>query len=136
MPCPAMHCRICAKQGKTWTARGSNFAERMASLRRHRKQEHPKAHKESVKKALRTKQYDPIHPRRRLISKPEVLSHKDTKAYGLIRVLTRARDYFPEFALYPKQRFEHKALKDAGLREEQPRKWVLRTDKFSIFVYI
>lgn len=128
MPCPAMHCRICAKQGKTWTARGSNFAERMASLRRHRKDEHP-----SAKKA---KRLDPIKVRKRLISKPKVLWHRDTKSDGLIRVLRRKKDYFPEFALYPKGQFEHQALKDAGLRQEEPRKWVLRTNKYSIFVYI
>jgi len=45
-----VHCSIC---GKAIT--GKDFAERMKLLRRHRKAEHPKAHKESVKKGLETK---------------------------------------------------------------------------------
>lgn len=117
----------------------------MAKLRRHRKEAHPKAHKESIKKALRTKGLlDPlkVKVRRHLIKKPKVKGFTDLKGEGTIRVLWREHDYFPEFALYPKRTKgampKHLAepLKDAGLKEEARGKWVLRTDKFSIFVYI
>lgn len=48
-----MHCRV---KGCKWSVSMSlPFKERMAKLRRHRKKKHPRAHKKSVKKALRTK---------------------------------------------------------------------------------
>ena len=46
----------CSKCGKR--IRGTKdvgFKERMAKLRRHRKKYHPKAHRKSIKKALKTK---------------------------------------------------------------------------------
>jgi len=136
MPC--MHCRLCAKQGKTWTARGKNFAERMASLRRHRKEAHPKAHKESTKKALRTKgKLDPLRIRNMLRQKPEVEKYLDFKAGGLVRVLIRKDgSLFPELALYPRPvEYIIDSMKDAGFKQESRGKWVLRTNKFNIFVY-
>lgn len=113
----------------------------MAKLRSHRKQKHPKAHKESVKKALRTKgKLDPktIKVRKKLIANPPVIKFKDYKGSGLIRVLTREGDFFPEFALYPKHVTRDMLLSftDAGFTDEGRGKWVLRTNKFSIFVYI
>ena len=87
---------------------------------------HPKAHKKTIK------------VRKKLISKPVVKSFKDFPASGLIRVLDREKDKFPEFALYPRAKNVakvSKSLRDAGLKEEEKGKWVLRTDSFSIFVY-
>jgi hypothetical protein len=82
--------------------------------------------------------------RKGLINKPRVLDFRDFKASGLIRVLQRedaknreVMDYFPEFALYPrKATMIESSLKDAGLTQEARGKWVLRTNKFNIFVYI
>jgi hypothetical protein len=79
-----------------------------------------------------------IRVRRKLISKPVVKSFKDFPASGLIRVLDRERDKFPEFALTSGARNKskiEKSLRHAGLKQEETGKWVLRTDKFSIFVY-
>jgi hypothetical protein len=93
----------------------------------------PKAHKR--KKVQKTK--DP-KVRRHMISKPAVKSFKDFPASGLIRVLDREKDKFPEFALYPRAKNKakvEKSLRHAGLKEEETGKWVLRTDRFSIFVY-
>jgi hypothetical protein len=78
--------------------------------------------------------------RKKLISKPAVKSFKDFPANGLIRVLEREKDKFPEFALYPRARNKakiEKALRNADFeqRKDEPGKWVLRTDKYSIFVY-
>jgi hypothetical protein len=93
----------------------------------------PKAHK-------RRKVQKPKDPkvRRHFISKPAVKSFKDFAASGLIRVLDREKDKFPEFALYPRAKNKakiEKSLKHAGFKQEETGKWVLRTDKFSIFVY-
>jgi hypothetical protein len=97
---------------------------------------HPKAHRKTVK------------VRKKLISKPAVKSFKDFPASGLIRVLDREKDKFPEFALYSRARNKtkvEKALRDADFKEEGEThgkrwvptgKWVLRTDRFSIFVYV
>jgi hypothetical protein len=92
-------------------------------------------------KAKKRKTADPqiVRVRRRLVSMPEVKSHKDFNAPGLIRVLDRKEDKFPEFALYPRARNVGKvtkSLRDAGLKQEEKGKWVLRTDKFNIFVYL
>lgn len=128
-----VHCRICGK-----AIAGASFKERMAKIRRHRKSEHPTAHKRSVAKARKAKnaKLDPLKPRKRLINKPKVIDHVDVKAGGLIRVLYREDNtVFPEFALYPKS-LDVTCLKHAGLIEENRGKWVLRTNKFNIFVYI
>jgi hypothetical protein len=109
----------------------------MAKLRRHRKEKHPKAHRESVKKMLRTKGiYDPLKVRKGLINKPKVRGYKDFHGSGLIRVLFRQKDLFPEFTLYLKKQFPTQSLVDAGLKPEAKGKWVLRTTRFNIFVYI
>ena len=135
MPMKTVHCRLCGKPIK-----GRDFAERMKKLRHHRKEKHPTAHRKSVKKTLKTKGiYDPLKARRGLIKKPKVLSFKDYDAKGLIRLLNRENNLFPEFAIYPTT---HKLVtlqdcfKDAGFKQESRGKWVLRTNKFNIFVYI
>jgi len=90
------------------------------------------------KKAKKMGLYDPkkaLKVREKLTDKPKVLSHKDFKADGLIRVLQRDKDLFPEFALYPRGNPPIRSLYDAGLKEESRGKWVLRTNKFNIFVY-
>ena len=49
----SIKCSICEE-----TIRGTKdveFKERMAKVRRHRKRSHPKAHKESIERALKTK---------------------------------------------------------------------------------
>ena len=128
----------------------------LSAIRRHYKAEHPRKFKEMAKKAVRTKKargildplyviekgYEPeppIKPRRRLIAIPKVVDYDDYKASGgLIRVLEREKaPPLPEFALYLSRvsRSLRKALIKAGLIEEEKGKWVLRTDKFSIFVY-
>jgi hypothetical protein len=77
-----------------------------------------------------------------MIDKPKVQSFKDFQASGLVRVLTREGDLFPEFALYPRgnritmKRQIGRSLRDAGLKEEAEGKWILRTNKFNIFVYV
>ncbi len=145
MPIKTIHCRICGKP-----IRGETFEERMAKLRRHRKQKHPTAHKRSIAKAMVTKGYDQkwrkiakldpsLKVRRKLIKKPKVEVFSDYKASGLVRILERQDGtLFPEFALYPKSNraLLTESLKDAGLTEEAKGKWVLRTDKFSIFIYV
>jgi len=141
-----VHCRLCGKAIK-----GRDFAERMAKLRHHRKLIHPTAHKRSVAKAMVTKGYDkkwkkratldPLKKRRGLIKKPKVSLVIDYKGSGLVRTLTREDlTVFPEFAFYPTHK-KHVAelkesLKFAGFNEESKGKWVLRTNKFNIFVYI
>ena len=197
MPC-TKHCSICGKAFK------GEFQDVMAKLRRHRKQKHPKAHRESVKKALKTKgildpskektkkceqcggklvfsgQFidgkpvwkhvspkkekqclriwareqqaratermfkaidkgilDPLKARKGLTNKPHVLGYSDYKCSGLVRVLRRVGDNFPEFALYPSRKtIIVPSLQQAGFNEESRGKWVLRTNKFNIFVYI
>ena len=46
-------CSICGKRIRG--TKDVEFKERMAKLRRHRKRSHPKAHKKSIRKALKTK---------------------------------------------------------------------------------
>jgi len=90
-------------------------------------------------KKSRKPQKKTIRIRRKLINKPAVKSFKDFAASGLIRVLDREKDKFPEFALYPRARNKakiEKSLRHAGLKEEESGKWVLRTDNFNIFVYV
>jgi len=50
MPKKTVHCRLCGK-----AISGYDFPERMTKLRRHRKRSHPKAHRKSIKKAVRTR---------------------------------------------------------------------------------
>jgi len=147
MPKKTVHCSICGK-----AISGVDFGERMKKLRRHRKKHHPTAHKRSTKKTLKTKRekglinkkrrkrtHDPaIKARRQLIETPKVISYADLKADGLIRVLIRQdQTAFPEFAFYTRARKDLEvALSDAGLKQESRGKWVLRTNKFNIFVYL
>lgn len=92
------------------------------------------------KSRKRKKAKDPVlKVRRKLISLPHVKAFKDFNCSGLIRVLDREKDKFPEFALYPRNRNLAKivkGLRDAGLAQEEKGKWVLRTDRFNIFVYV
>lgn len=92
------------------------------------------------KKRVKHGLYDPkpLKVREKLTDKPKVLRFKDFKGSGLIRVLEREKDFFPEFALYPRAKNNRriaKALYNAGLKAESRDKWVLRTNKFNIFVY-
>jgi hypothetical protein len=74
------------------------------------------------------------------------VSFKDYKGEGLIRVLRRKNwTLFPEFALYvqlekkthPVHEEHDEMLRQAGLTEEgNTGKWVLRTNKFNLFVYV
>lgn len=94
-----------------------------------------------TKKSRKRRSADPqvLHVRRKLISLPNVKSYKDFQGGGLIRVLDRDKDKFPEFALYPRAKNTgkiEKSLRHAGLKEEERGKWVLRTDRFNIFVYV
>jgi len=96
-----------------------------------------------VKKSLYIVKHDPepkIKARRKLIGKPIVTGYDDYKANGgVIRVLEREKaSALPEFALYMKEGSSllTEALISAGLIEEEKGKWVLRTDKFSIFIYM
>lgn len=75
--------------------------------------------------------------RKKLVKQPKVIRYIDFKgSSGLIRVLERTTDHFPEFALYMRMSKPlRKSLVDAGFTEEQANKWVLRTNRFSIFVY-
>lgn len=117
----------------------------MKRLRSHRKNEHPKAHKQSVRKTLRTKaKLDPeTKVRKKLITVPRVINFKDFQGKeSKIRVLHRANStLFPELMIYVKfkgmaHEIQDDMLKDAGFTEESRGKWVLRTNKFSIFVYV
>lgn len=153
MPSKTVHCGICGE-----AIRGDDFGERMRKLRKHRKAEHPKAHKKSVKKTLKTKRRKGIinttkrrakqtvlKIRRDFISRPAVVRYGDFEGNdSMIRLLLRSDDStFPEFALYTdryRPKFDKKvmgqALRDAKFTEEARGKWVLRTNKFSIFVYV
>jgi len=141
-----VHCSIC---GKAIT--GKDFGERMRKLRKHRKEEHPTAHKRSVKKTLKTKRkkrgrprktHDPaqvIKIRKRMVEKPKVLGFGDYEGDGLIRVLEREDgSLFPEFAIFMKDVDDLVvgSLEFSKLKEEKRNKFVLRTDRFNIFVYL
>jgi hypothetical protein len=83
-----------------------------------------------------------IRVRRGLTTKPKVVKYTDFKCRGLIRILIREPtkdssrwNVFPEFALYP-MNLRADILKDAGFKQESKGKWVLRTNKFNIFVYV
>ena len=79
-----------------------------------------------------------IKARRKLIATPKVKRFRDFKGGGLLRVLERSNDLFPEFALYMRSggSMVLGSLEDAGFKEEERGKWVLRTNRFSIFVYV
>lgn len=47
-----MHCKLCGKATPSYC---KTFEQQMAWLRKHRKRKHPKAHKKSVRKTLKTK---------------------------------------------------------------------------------
>lgn len=94
---------------------------------------------ETKRAILKGERLDPdaiVIVRKDLIQKPSVMGVSDIKADGLLRILTRKKDYFPEFALYPKRSIGAQCLKDAGFTHEGKGKWVLRTNKFNIFVFI
>lgn len=158
MPTKTIHCRICGK-----SISGYDFAERMKKLRRHRKEKHPGAHKASVKKsqATRRKKLDPaewertqeeelyspaerrhkeLTTRKKLIANPQVTGYVDAKTnWAVIRVLYRRNaPALPEFAMKAiSGTMElHDGLQAAGFTDEGRGKWVLRTNKFNIFVYI
>lgn len=75
--------------------------------------------------------------RKNLVNTPKVVRYIDFKtSSSLIRVLERTTDHFPEFAFYMKgSKPLRESLVDAGFTQEQRNKWVLRTNRFSVFVY-
>jgi len=92
---------------------------------------------ETKKKILKGESLDPLRKRTKLTNKPKVLSYHDFKGEGLIRILWREKDLYPEFALYmPSNQDIRAALALAGFNHESKGKWVLRTNKFNIFVYL
>lgn len=102
-----------------------------AKTKRKRRKRKPKTHDPEVK------------VRKKLIVNPQVLQVNDFTSKGLVRVLHRKTDSFPEFALYPehtRSQFNKNivlgSLKDAGFTDEGKGKWVLRTNKFNVFVYV
>lgn len=101
-----------------------------------------KQKKKPTKRAVKKRKLDPELKERNLTATPRVVKFKDYKGKGLIRVLWRAnKTLFPELALFLKFRgmaheLQDDMLKDAGLTEEKNGKWVLRTNKFNIFVYV
>jgi hypothetical protein len=52
-----VHCSLC---GRISPKTAETFDKRIAWLRRHRKRKHPKAHKKSVKKTIRTKKEEDL----------------------------------------------------------------------------
>jgi hypothetical protein len=96
---------------------------------------------ETKKAILRGERLDPdaiIKVRKGLTTKPKVEDYSDYEGEGTIRVLfLKNGKNFPEFAITT--RFNEniiKALEDAGFTEEKSGKWVLRTNKFNIFIYV
>jgi len=76
--------------------------------------------------------------RKHLIKQPKVIMYDDYEGYGLIRVLMRAdKTNFPEFAITMDEwdKELEKSLQYAGLKQVKKDKWVLRTNKFNLFVY-
>lgn len=87
--------------------------------------------------------FDPLKKRSKLINMPKVVAFDDIEGRGLIRVLRRDDgSHFPEFAVYPSKVMQtvgfhmEESLRDARFSLEAKGKWVLRTNKFSIFVYV
>lgn len=81
--------------------------------------------------------------RKKLIAVPRVEAFKDYRAsQGLVRVLQRANNtLFPELMLALKFRgmaheIQDDMLKDAGFTEEERGMWVIRSNKFSVFMYV
>ena len=85
--------------------------------------------------------YDPkpLKTRKALIANPPVEKFHDYGALGTIRILHRKKaELFPELALTAEKKGVDikPALTAAGFTDEKSGKWVLRTNKFNIFVYI
>ena len=55
MPLKSFKCSICGVRCPRKYLTHSKFKNRMSWLRRHRKKKHPKAHRKSTRKTLRTK---------------------------------------------------------------------------------
>ena len=55
MPLKSFRCSICGRPAPKEYLADGKFEQRMAWLRRHRKRQHPVAHKKSVRKAARTR---------------------------------------------------------------------------------
>ena len=86
--------------------------------------------------------YDPLKPRKELIANPQVEKFHDYNALGTVRILHRKEALsFPELALTAEHKGSYmreigEALKNAGFTDELRGKWVFRSNKFNIFVYI
>lgn len=78
MPLKSFNCSVCgARSPKKYLAEGQ-FQKRMSWLRRHRKRKHPRLHKKSTRKMLRTKK------RKGLIKKGGYLMGRKGKKWGKI----------------------------------------------------
>lgn len=88
------------------------------------------------------KGYDPLKKRSGLIANPQVKGFHDYGALGTVRILHRKNAVsFPELALTAEHKGNYmaeigEALSNAGFTDELQGKWVLRTNKFNIFVYV
>jgi hypothetical protein len=94
--------------------------------------------KKAILKAEGKLDPDTIKVRRGMVKLPRVTKFADFKGQGLMRLLWREDlSLFPELALYLRtNKALIESLKFAGLKEESRGKWVLRTERFSIFVYV
>ena len=54
-PLKSFGCSICGKQAPKGLRKDGKFEERMSWLMSHKKRYHPKAHKKSIEKGLRTR---------------------------------------------------------------------------------
>jgi len=80
-----------------------------------------------------------LKTRTEMINKPWVTGFRDSDAKGLIRVLKREDgSYYPELTLYMGKANKGviSSLVDSGFKEEERGKWVLRTNKMNVFVYV
>jgi len=92
----------------------------------------------------RRKKLDPALKTRKLTATPKVHRYDDlTGVDSTVRILTRQNaEPLPEFGLFVKASGYHVSqpfldmLDAAGFTYEDRGKWVLRTNKFNIFVYV
>jgi hypothetical protein len=108
-------------------------------------EKHPKVKYPGVETGAR-ELHDPIKQRKRLIARPAVVSYADFEGRdSMIRVLLRTDETaFPELALYPSYGYTPpydpkrmaEIFKEAGFTDEGRGKWVFRSNKFSVFVYL
>jgi|SRR5271157_2288718 len=95
------------------------------------------------KHSKKAKKEPQMKVRTKLIAVPRVTEFKDFRAsQGLVRVLHRVDGtLFPELMLVLKFRgMKHQVqddmLKAAGFTEEKTGMWVMRSNKYSVFMYV